>query len=144
MSATVTTSTPKSFDKERTESLPMPLLLRVKEEPLDEMNSTEEISDQLVQVKQEPNSSNLQDTEIKEKRTYKDCPDCLKFIRDYGEEFSEETIQKRIENCSRHNRDENDGNLTPEGFWDPHIASLRADDKRREVLIDDRFSKRKK
>lgn len=143
----MSTSTPKNSAKQTAESLPNPILLKVKEEPMDEsMNSTEEIwkefeENDLVEVTKEPENQNVA---AQNKRTYEDCPDCLNFIRDYGDEFSKEVIQKRIEKCTRHNRDELDLNLTPEGFWDPFIASLPANDKRREVLIDTRFVDRKK
>lgn len=109
----------------------------------------------LTKIKQEPQSQNLNSslwdkfeneisfdankvTEHKVKktkqRTYKDCPDCLQFIKDYGSELSEAVIQNRIKKCTRHNRMENDMNITPEGFWDPFMQSLSPGDPRNEIL----------
>lgn len=135
-----------------------PALLKVKKEPIDKsVDSVNEIWNNFEKndvdvVKKKPIVSVsypemptvLQKIIIPKKRTFEDCPDCLQFIKDYGKEFSKEVINKRIEKCTRHNRNEDDLNLTPEGLWDPFMTSLPADDRRKEVFLDYRLVNQKK
>lgn len=138
--ATITSSPLRNF------TLP-----QLKEESINESMATEQIWKEsgekdfgevkkAVPMREIPNIL-IKNVELK-KRTYKDCPDCLSFMKLYGEQLPEEVVAKRIKKCRRHNRMEEDINLTPEGFWDPFMLSLPPDDRRKEVFVDYRLVNR--
>lgn len=77
------------------------------------------------------------------KRTHEDCKDCMRFINTYGKHLEQEVIQKRIDNCNRHHRMDENPLLTPEGFWDISIGSIPDDDRRKEVFVDYRLVNKK-
>ncbi|KAL5291558.1 hypothetical protein ACFFRR_010770 [Megaselia abdita] len=158
----VSTSTPKPEAKKIAPPLENPALVKIKEEPRDESMDNSDAMweefeqnefDEVANKKNNPVTSDkeypemptvLQKIIIPKKRTYKDCIDCMQFIKDYGHELSKEAIDKRIEKCKRHNRNEDDLDTTPEGFWDPFMRSLPADDRRKEILYDYRLVNQKK
>lgn len=161
----MSTSTPKPEAKKILSTpLQNPILLKVKEEPIDEsMDTTDELWNEfennelneksdvvekkdVIDVKKprQEMPEVLQKIIVPKKRTYKDCPDCLQFIKNYGNQFSKEVVNNRIAKCTRHHRTEEDLNETPEGFWDPFMLSLPPDDRRKEVFIDYRLVNQKK
>lgn len=140
-------ASPTKSEKEICPS-PHPILIKkVKEEPVEiNMDTTEDIwkkikkneLDSMSTTRRECPEVLKKEVEFK-KRTYKDCPDCLQFESAYGKELSKEVLNKRFEKCSRHNRMDENINLTPEGFWDPFMSSLPEDDRRKEIFVDYRL-----